>query len=123
MKSGMLINDGKGNFVLKDLPTVCQFSTINAIEIGDFDGDKKIDVMLAGNFYDVLPEWGRSDANFGIFMKGNGKGDFKVIANKKSGFVASGQTRKMLKVNQGNGQAIILAKNNDNAQIFLINKK
>ena len=123
MKSGMLINDGKGNFVLKDLPTVCQFSTINAIEIGDFDGDKKIDVMLAGNFYDVLPEWGRNDANFGIFMKGNGKGDFKVIANKKSGFVASGQTRKMLKVNQGNGQAIILAKNNDNAQIFLINKK
>jgi enediyne biosynthesis protein E4 len=122
LKTGLLINDGKGNFTMKELPTVCQFSTVNAIETGDFDGDNKVDILLAGNFYDVLPEWGRSDANYGIYLKGNGKGDFRAIPSKKSGFFTMGQTRKMFKVNQGNKVGIVLAKNNDKAQVFSVNK-
>lgn len=123
LKTGLLINDGKGNFTMKELPAVCQYSTVNAIETADFDGDNKIDILLAGNFYDVLPEWGRSDANYGIYLKGNGKGDFSVIPSKKSGFFTIGQVRKMLKINQGSKNAIVVAKNNDKTQVFSINKK
>ncbi len=123
LKTGILINDGKGNFMMKELPAVCQFSTVTAIEIADFDGDNKLDILLAGNFYDVLPEWGRSDANYGIYLKGNGKGAFSVVPSKKSGFFTIGQVRKMSKINQGNKSAIVLAKNNDKAQVLSINKK
>jgi enediyne biosynthesis protein E4 len=56
-------------------------------------------------------------------LKGNGKGDFSVVPSKKSGFFTIGQVRKMLKINQGNKSAIVLAKNNDKAQVFSINKK
>lgn len=122
-KSSFLINDGKGNFELKALPYVAQFSPIAAIETGDFDKDGILDVVLAGNFFDVLPEWGRFDANYGLFLKGKGKGEFQTIKSKDSGFKSMGQVRKMYKLRtNGNQEVIVLAKNNDNAQVFSFKK-
>ncbi len=122
-KSSFLINDGKGNFELKALPYAAQFSPISAIEIGDFDKDGIIDIVLAGNFFDVLPEWGRFDANYGLFLKGKGKGEFQTIQSKDSGFKSMGQVRKMYKLKtNGNNEVLVLAKNNDNAQVFSFKK-
>ncbi len=118
-KTSFLINDGKGNFIIKALPIEAQYSRIAAIETGDFDNDGILDIVLAGNFYDVLPEWGRFDANYGLFMKGQGKGIFQMIKSKDSGFKTMGQVRKMYKLKSaGNKEVLILAKNNDKAQVF-----
>ncbi len=122
-KTSFLINDGKGNFTIKALPTEVQFSTISAIETGDFDNDGILDIVLAGNFFDVLPEWGRFDANYGLFMKGMGKGIFQTIKSKDSGFKTMGQVRKMCKLKSlSNKEVLILAKNNDKAQVFSFKK-
>ena len=122
-KSSFLINDGKGNFSLKALPYEAQFSQIAAIETEDFDKDGILDIVLAGNFFDVLPEWGRFDANYGLFLKGNGKGEFQTIKSKDSGFKTMGQVRKMYKLKtNGNREVLVLAKNNDNAQVFSFKK-
>ena len=122
-KSSFLINDGKGNFALKALPYEAQFSPIAAIETEDFDKDGILDIVLAGNFFDVLPEWGRFDANYGLFLKGNGKGEFQTIKSKDSGFKTMGQVRKMYKLKtNGNREVLVLAKNNDNAQVFSFKK-
>lgn len=127
-QSALLINDGKGNFTLQALPAEAQFSTLNAIETGDFNKDGVIDILLAGNFFDVLPEWGRFDANYGLLLEGKGKDkngnvSFKVLKPAESGFRTQGQVRKMSKVKSGNNQdVIVLAKNNDKAQVFITGK-
>ena len=105
------------------MPYEAQFSQIAAIETEDFDKDGILDIVLAGNFFDVLPEWGRFDANYGLFLKGNGKGEFQTIKSKDSGFKTMGQVRKMYKLKtNGNREVLVLAKNNDNAQVFSFKK-
>jgi enediyne biosynthesis protein E4 len=122
-KTVFLINDGKGNFEMKALPIEAQFSRISAIETGDFDKDGILDILLAGNFYDVLPEWGRFDANYGLFLKGKGKGNFDVKKSSDSGFKTVGQVRKMYKLRgSANQEVVVLAKNNDKAQVFSFKK-
>lgn len=122
-KTVFLINDGKGNFEMKALPIEAQYSRIAAIETGDFDKDGILDILLAGNFYDVLPEWGRFDANYGLFLKGKGKGNFEIKKSNDSGFKTVGQVRKMYKLRGStNQEVIVLAKNNDKAQVFSFKK-
>jgi len=122
-KTVFLINDGKGNFEMKALPIEAQYSRIAAIETGDFDKDGILDILLAGNFYDVLPEWGRFDANYGLFLKGKGKGSFEVKKSSETGFKTIGQVRKMYKLRgSANQEVVVLAKNNDKAQVFSFKK-
>ncbi len=122
-KTVFLINDGKGNFEMKALPIEAQYSRVAAIETGDFDKDGILDILLAGNFYDVLPEWGRFDANYGLFLKGKGKGNFEVKKSSDSGFKTIGQVRKMYKLKaSANQEVVVLAKNNDKAQVFSFKK-
>ncbi len=123
-ESSMLMNNGNGEFTWLSLPTEAQFSPIKAIETGDFNRDGITDILMAGNFFDVLPEWGRFDADYGLLLLGIGKGKFILKKSPDSGFQYSGQVRKMVKVRTiGNGTAIILAKNNDAAQLFKVVKK
>jgi enediyne biosynthesis protein E4 len=121
LKSCYFINNGKGNFTMKTLPLEAQFSTINAIESSDFNHDGLVDIALTGNFYDVLPEWGRQDGNSGIILYGKGKGNFDLRKSNKTGFRSNGQVRKMKELRGPKGAKIlILAKNNDEAQVFSI---
>jgi hypothetical protein len=119
-ESAFLINDGKGNFSLQALPYQAQFSPIRGIEVGDFDHDGKVDILLAGNFFDSLPEWGRFDANYGLMLQGLGKGKFAVKTSQKTGFKTMGQVRKMALVKGKGGNFVVLAKNNDKAQVFQV---
>jgi hypothetical protein len=122
-ESSFLINDGKGSFSLIALPYQAQFSPIHAIETGDFDADGHVDILLAGNFFDSLPEWGRFDANYGLLLKGLGKGKFKSIMSKDSGFRTRGQVRKMVAVKSVEKSIKwVLAKNNDPVQVFSLKK-
>jgi hypothetical protein len=119
-ESAFLINDGKGNFSLQALPYEAQFSPIRGIEVSDFDHDGKVDILLAGNFFDSLPEWGRFDAMYGLMLKGLGKGKFVAQRSKETGFQTRGQVRKMSIAKSKGGNVVILAKNNDKAQVFQV---
>jgi hypothetical protein len=116
--SSFMINDGKGNFILQALPYQAQYAPIKAIQTGDFNKDGKLDILLAGNFFDSLPEWGRFDANYGILLEGQGKGKFTVKLSKQTGFKTLGQVRNMALVKGGKSFYVVLAKNNDKAQVF-----
>ncbi|MBA4853727.1 VCBS repeat-containing protein [Emticicia sp. BO119] len=128
-QTSFLINDGKGNFSLQALPMQAQLSPVYAIETGDFNNDGILDIILAGNFFDVLPEWGRFDANYGLLLEGKGKGTFKSITPDNSGFKTLGQVRKMYKVKTMvhnpdiTEEMLVLAKNNDKAQVFSFKKQ
>jgi hypothetical protein len=116
--SSFMINDGKGNFTFQALPYQAQFSPIHAIQTGDFNKDGKLDILLAGNFFDSLPEWGRFDANYGLLLEGQGKGKFAVKLSKQTGFKTLGQVRNMALVKGGKSTYVVLAKNDEKAQVF-----
>ena len=126
--SSLLINTGKGNFELHALPWEAQLSPIFGITTTDYDHDGKLDILLTGNFFDVLPELGRYDANDGLILKGTGKNSkgepqFVAIKPAQSGFLVGGQVRRMRKARTTGGkELIILAKNKDKAQVFELNK-
>ena len=119
--SSILINDGKGKFEVTQLPMEVQFSPMFGICSGDFDGDGNQDVLMGGNFYNVKPEVGRYDASYGVFLKGDGKGNFISIKPKDSGFFVDGQVRDIQKITVGKSDYILVARNNDTPLVFKIN--
>ena len=122
--SSLLINNGNMKFTMEALPVEAQFSPIHGIETLDYNHDGHLDILLAGNFFDVLPEIGRYDASYGLVLEGKGKGKFEVKKPKESGFFTKGQVRKMQQVRGANGQIyLLLAKNNDRLQVFSFRKK
>lgn len=125
--TSVLLNKGNGQFELSALPWQVQVSSVAGIETLDYDRDGTQDILLTGNFYDVLPELGRYDGNFGLVARGLGKGPngqprYELLNPHKTGFRVSGQVRHMALLRSGGGKPLILlAKNNDPAQVFRVN--
>jgi hypothetical protein len=110
--------ENKGtDFVLHALPIEAQFAPTQSILIEDFDGDGHKDIILGGNFYTVTPKIGRYDASFGNYLQGDGKGNFKDIEPRKSGWTISGEVRDMKMIDIGENTAVIVARNNANVLI------
>jgi hypothetical protein len=117
--TSFLLNQGNGKFTLKALPVEVQFSPIHGIETVDYNSDGRPDILLAGNFLDVLPELGQYDANYGLVLEGTEGGEFRVLKPKESGFFVTGQVRDMRKVKGADGkERIVLVRNNGNAAVF-----
>lgn len=114
-ESVVLLNTGQGKLTLKPLPMEAQLSPVCGIEISDVNSDGKMDLVMGGNFYDVLPELGRYDASYGLVLLGLGNGQFNALSAKASGLVAKGQVRRVKRLAQGQ---FVFAKNNASAQVF-----
>jgi enediyne biosynthesis protein E4 len=121
--TSFLINEGGFKFRLEALPLQAQFSPVLGIQVADYNQDGHNDIFLAGNFFDVIPEIGRYDASYGLILQGSGKGTYKVVMPKESGFFVKGQVRDMQIVKGANNQEfLILSKNNDPVQVFSFKK-
>jgi hypothetical protein len=118
LKSCVFLSDGKGGFVKRPLPTEAQFSTVYGLSAGDFDHDGLTDLLIGGNFYQSKPEAGIYDASYGLFLKGNGRGDFAPQSARQSGFFVKGAVRDIQVVKTKHQPIFIVAKNNDSTQLF-----
>lgn len=119
----ILMNNGNFGFSVQSLPVEAQFSPVHGIEILDYDHNGIPDVLLTGNFYDVLPEIGRYDANYGLLLQGKGRGIFTAVPYGQSGLDIKGQVRHSKIIKGANGQPLlILAKNNDKLQVYRFQK-
>ncbi|MDQ4140646.1 MAG: VCBS repeat-containing protein, partial [Bacteroidota bacterium] len=121
--TSILINQGNLNFTLQALPLEAQFSPVFGIETFDYNQDGNQDIFLTGNFFDVLPELGRYDANYGLLLRGLGKGKFVTVKPQESGLQVQGQVRKIQQITGSANQPLfILAKNNDTLQVLSYKK-
>ena len=116
----LLLNNGKGAFTFQPLPAAAQLAPVSGVVFTDYDHDGRTDLVLAGNFLDVLPEIGRYDASYGVVLRNTGKAandtvSYTAVNPAESGFFVRGQVRHMTQLKQGQ---LILAKNNDRAQVF-----
>jgi len=105
-------NLGDNSFRRNPLPALAQASSIHSVIIKDFDNDGYKDLVISGNMYQTEIEVPRHDAGTGLFLKGNGKGDFNAVPIMDSGFFAPHDVREM-KVIQVNGKQFILVGNNN----------
>jgi len=122
--SAVGLNRGDGTFELRPLPNEAQFAPIYSSLAGDFDGDGKTDLIVAGNFYGVTPVQGRYDASYGLLLRGDGRGNFAPVDMERSGLAIEGQVRHMAFLQGARGERlIVVARNNDKLQVLRRNSK
>ena len=111
-------NLGKNKFKVKPLAMATQFSTLNAVISDDFDKDGHLDFIEAGNFYPINVQMGRYDASYGLFMKGDGKGNFTAIPPYQSGVSIPGETRFLRELKVGSNKFVAAVRNNNTLLIL-----
>ncbi|WBL21004.1 VCBS repeat-containing protein [Zunongwangia sp. HRR-M8] len=112
-KSIIAINKGDGNFEVQEMPAQAQFSSIHAIETMDINNDSNLDIIIAGNDYDLKPQFSRLDANYGLVLMNDGNGSFKAETSEKTGLFFKGQVRDLKIIQNKKGEKRLLVGIND----------
>jgi hypothetical protein len=118
--TALVRNDGGGAFTLVPLPREAQIAPVYGILASDFDRDGALDLLLAGNFDGVEPQFGRMSASFGLFLRANGKGTFTPVPAAESGFLVPGQARDIQRIGTRQGDVYVVARNNDRPLVFRV---
>lgn len=96
LKTAYFSQNSNGKFEEKTLPIEVQFAPIHTISVTDYNQDGKKDLILCGNINKTRLKFGKYDANYGLLLKGDGKGNFSAIPQQKSGFNIQGDVRSAL---------------------------
>jgi enediyne biosynthesis protein E4 len=84
----------RGNsFAAEPLPDAAQFAPSFGVTVGDFDGDGHEDIFLSQNFLGVNPDDTRFDAGRGLWLRGDGAGQFAPVPGQESGVILYGEQR------------------------------
>lgn len=88
----LLLNRGD-HFTVRPLPIEAQFSPVFGVAVGDLDGDGREDLFLAQNFFGAAPSESRQDAGCGLWLRGDGRGNFAALPPSESGLEIYGEGR------------------------------
>ena len=114
-------NLGVGKFLIKPLPVQTQFAPVYGMQSGDYNADGNLDVLMVGNSYATEVSTGRYDASIGIYLQGDGRGGFRIVDVRQSGFVVDKDAKGLSEIILGDSrEAILTGVNNDklNANVF-----
>lgn len=121
-QSSYIENQGNGNFALKNLPIEAQFAPIFGMKATDIDQDGNLDLLLVGNNYGGEVFIGRLDAFYGLYLKGDGKGNFVPISLSKSDFIVGKDGKSLVSLYDKSGKEIFIAsQNKDKLKCFTRN--
>ena len=95
----LFLSDSKGKLHSSPLPLQAQYSPVFTITGLDYDRDGNQDLLLCGNINRARLRLGKYDANYGMLLKGDGKGHFEYIPQLQSGFKLWGDVRSVLEIN------------------------
>jgi hypothetical protein len=115
LASGVLLNQGAGNFTWKPFPIYAQKTWIFAIEILDLNADGIDDLILGGNLSNVKPELGTYDAGYGEVLLGKGDGTFTFWPNREHGLKLEGDIRAISRIGT---KQLLFVKNNAPSEIW-----
>ncbi len=119
--SHMVFMNNSGNrFKGQPLPATAQFSPGMGIGVADMDNDGFEDIMMSQNFFDMRYAADKSDAGLGIWLKGDGTGDFDAISPHVSGIQVYGNQRGVA-LNDYNSDGrvdLVITQNSDSTRLY-----
>jgi hypothetical protein len=113
-------NLGNGNFSVRPMPARLQLSSINAVLYADLNGDGYGDLVLGGNEFGFLPQFGRLDASLGNVMLNDGRGKFIWKGSDETGLELRGQIRDIVAVKGKNQTSILVLQNDEYPVLYAI---
>jgi hypothetical protein len=116
--SCIIENKGNNRFELRKLPVEAQFAPVYGILADDVDNDGNVDLLLDGNFYSPEVERARYDALQGLYLKGDGLGNFSAISPGKSGFIIDKDGKALTSVQISDTTYYVGTQNNDSLKAF-----
>jgi enediyne biosynthesis protein E4 len=105
-------NLGNEKFSVRSLPLEAQFSPTYGMVVDDYNQDGNLDVLAVGNLYATEVNTGNYDASLGLYLQGDGKGNFLPMKFTDSGFLADTDGKGMAKLLTKDGREILLVGNN-----------
>ena len=100
MATTCFINNASGKFTTTALPNEVQYAPVYTINQLDYNKDGNTDLLLCGNNSHTKIRLGKFDANYGVLLQGDGKGNFKYIKQTESGLNIRGDVRSCVQLNQ-----------------------
>ena len=95
LQSGLLINDGQGQFTFRPLPRIAQIAPGFGVALADVNADGNVDLCLAQNFFTPQLETGRMSGGVSLLLLGDGTGDFEPVWPNRSGIVVGGDAKSL----------------------------
>ncbi|MDA0843114.1 MAG: VCBS repeat-containing protein [Bacteroidetes bacterium] len=121
-RSVLMLNTGKLDFEVIDLPLEAQLGPINDLLVLDINQDGNLDIMAVGNNYGNEVFVGHLDALNGLVLLGDGSGDFKVVKTPQSGFNVPFDAKRLVRLKMGNGKDLFIAsQNRDTLMVYTKN--
>lgn len=111
-KSVCISNKGNKKLVITPLPNEAQVSMINGIVADDVNEDGKEDLIVAGNFYPFRVQLGPMDAGIGLYLQGDGKGNFSPQSYSQTGLHIPGDVRNLIEIKGAKKNILIAGKSN-----------
>ena len=101
------------------LPLEAQEAPVFGMQCEDVNGDGNLDVLMVGNDYGMEPYSGRHDAFMGLYLQGDGKGNFTPVTLQKSGFFVPGDAKGLATIHTAKNEDITIAtQNQDSIMVY-----
>jgi len=115
--ASIILKKENGVFKIEQLPTQCQFSSVNGIVATDIDKDGNKDLVIAGNLFHTEPETTRADGSLGVVMLNKNK-KLSALEPNESGLSLPYDVKDLKVLKIGNKNAIIATSNNGKLRVF-----
>lgn len=121
LESMVFINEGGRKFVAHPLPRAAQLTADFDASVGDYNNDGKEDIFLSQNFFDLPPGDVRLDGGRGLWLQGDGRGNFTAVPGQRSGVKVYGEQRgAALGDYNGDGRVdLVVTQNGNRTKLFL----
>ena len=118
-----LQSTGQGTFTATPLPSAAQIAPVRGIVVTDVDRDGNLDLVVAGNLYDTEPNTPPADAGNGLWLRGDGGGQFTAVSPRQSGFLTPGNVTGLSALKTPTGIAVLVASHGDSLSAYVIRRR
>lgn len=122
LASTVFLNRGD-KFEAHPLPAEAQFAPVFGVAVADLDGDGNEDILLAQNQFDTSIDQFGLDAGIGLWLRGDGHGNFHPVSVLESGIAAYGQQRGLALCDYDHDGRVDIAMGQNSAPTKLFHNK